>query len=102
MQTIKFSLNVVYGKNQDMIFFSQLDILHVFERALRRAGLPLYYTQGYKPHVKMSFKTALKLGVVGEEEVKFYFTKPITSSELFSRLMPQLPQGMTIRAIAEI
>jgi radical SAM-linked protein len=101
MQTIKFSLSVVYYKSQDMVYFSQLDIMHVYERALRRAGLPLYYTQGYKPHVKMSFKSALKLGVEGEEEVKFYFTKKITCSELSSLLLPQLPQGLLIRHITE-
>lgn len=102
MQTVKYSLNVVYSKSGQMIFFSQLDIMHVLERALRRAGLPLYYTQGYKPHIKMSFKGALKLGVTGEEEVKFYFTRRVSASELSSLLVPQLPQGLGILRITDV
>ncbi|MFA5271810.1 MAG: TIGR03936 family radical SAM-associated protein [Candidatus Omnitrophota bacterium] len=88
-------------KSGEMVFFSQLDLSLVFERSLRRAQLPLYFTQGFRPHAKMSFSLALKLGVEGEEEVTFYFTEKIGSQELREKLEPQLPSGLTILEIKE-
>ncbi len=96
MQTEKHPLKLIIEKSGDMIYFSQLDLASVLTRALRRAELPLYYTQGFSPRVKMSFGRALKLGLSGREEVTFYFTEKITAPELQSRLSPQMPQGLEI------
>ncbi|UCC95913.1 MAG: DUF2344 domain-containing protein [Candidatus Omnitrophota bacterium] len=79
-----------------MIYFSQLDLVHILERALRRSGLPLYYTQGFNPRTKISFSNGLKLGVEGVVGVTFYFTQAIGFSHLRDALKPQLPQGLNI------
>gem|GEM_PF-1392578 len=89
MQTEKYPLKLTIEKSGDMIYFSQLDLASVLTRALRRAELPLYYTQGFSPRVKMSFGRALKLGLSGREEVTFYFTEKITAPELQNRLSPR-------------
>ncbi|MFA6281383.1 MAG: TIGR03936 family radical SAM-associated protein [Candidatus Omnitrophota bacterium] len=89
-------------KSGEMAFFSQLDLGLVLERALRRTQLPLYFTQGFRPHAKISFSQALKLGVEGEEEATFYFTEKIKPQELQENLAPQLPSGLAILQIKEL
>jgi len=96
MQTVKFPLKITLYKSREMIYFSQLDIYHLLERALRRCDLPLYFTQGFNPHVKISFSNALKIGIEGKIEATFYFSKEITAAQLKKALQPQLPQGLEI------
>lgn len=101
MNNQRYALKAVIKKSGEMIFFSQLDLGLVLERSLRRAELPLYFTQGFRPHTKLSFSRALKLGVEGEEEVTFYFIEKITPEELRKKLEIQLPLGLTIIEIKE-
>lgn len=96
MQTVKFSLEVTLKKSQEMVYFSQLDLIHLLGRALRRTGLPLYFTQGFNPRVKISFKSGLKLGLAGEIRVVFYFREDIPFAVLRENLQSQLPQGLEI------
>ena len=96
MECIKFPVNVKFHKGGDMRYFSALDLVRIFERALRRTSLPLYFTKGFNPRVKMSFANTLKLGVEGEIEVTFYFTRQIPLDTLREELLPQLPEGLTI------
>jgi len=79
-----------------MVWFSALDLNRVLDRALRRTVLPLYFTQGFSPHVKLSFDTALKVGVAGQITVTFYFIEPISAECLRRELVPQLPAGLEI------
>ena len=79
-----------------MRYFSQLDLCHILERALRRSNLPLYYTQGFNPHNKISFSSGLKLGLTGKITLTFYFSQPITFPILKKALAKQLPQGLKL------
>lgn len=83
-------------KKAEMIYFSQLDLVRILERALRRSNLPLYFSQGFSKRVKMSFMAGLKLGLEGQIPVIFYFTSPISPQELKDRLNPQLPLGLEV------
>lgn len=96
MQVVKFPIRLRLYKRGEMIYFSQLDVMHILERSLRRAQLPLYFTQGFNPRVKISFSKALKLGEEGQIEVTFYFAEEITRDELIEKLIPQLPSGLEI------
>ncbi|MFH1503923.1 MAG: TIGR03936 family radical SAM-associated protein [Candidatus Omnitrophota bacterium] len=97
MEITKYSLKIIIYKTGEMVYFSQLDIFHILERALRRADLPLYYTQGFNSRVKISFRKALKLGVKGEIETTFYFSKEVSFAQLKEKLLPQLPKGLFIK-----
>ncbi|MBU2102050.1 MAG: TIGR03936 family radical SAM-associated protein, partial [Candidatus Omnitrophica bacterium] len=99
MNSEKFTLRARLAKSGEMIYFSQLDINRILERALRRSGLPLYYTQGFSPRVKLSFGIALKLGIAGVEDVTFYFTRPVAYQICIDALQPQLPEGLTLLSI---
>lgn len=94
--TIKYSLEVVVHKRGDMIYFSQLDLIHVLERALRRTDLPVYFTQGFTPRVKISFHGGLKLGQEGDIPTTLFFNTPHTVEQVQAALGPQLPEGLAV------
>ena len=89
-----------YSKTGLMIYISQLDLLRLFQRALRRANLPLFITQGFHPRPKISFKRALKLGLESfDEEASFYLNIPVEPEVFKERLQRQLPEGIEILAV---
>ena len=59
---IKFSIK---GR---LCYLSHLDMLTVWERALRRGNIPVLYSQGFNPHMLISFGPAHAVGVEGEGE----------------------------------
>ncbi|MGK2966881.1 MAG: TIGR03936 family radical SAM-associated protein [Tepidiformaceae bacterium] len=60
---------VWFRKGERVRYISHLDVLRFWERAIRRAGLPLSYSQGFTPHPKLAFASPLPLGFVGEAEL---------------------------------
>ena len=98
----RFSLRVVFRKEKTMIFLSHLDIYRLLLKALRRSGLPLFYSSGFNPHPKISMGRALKLGQRGEIEVIFYFKEKITSDEFRTRFSPQVPKDLKILKVEEL
>jgi radical SAM-linked protein len=96
MNIEKYPLTITLYKHGEMIYFSQLDLTRILERALRRTGLPLYFTQGFNPRVKLSFANGLKLGVEGSITVTFYFAENISFEILKEKLARQLPVGLNL------
>ena len=83
-----------------MKYISHLDLMRLFMRALRRAGLPVKMTEGFSPHPKISLKRALKLGVESEnEEASFVLKEPVAPEEFRQRLQGQLPEGILIKEV---
>lgn len=58
-----------FRKGERVRHISHLDVLRYWERAIRRAGLPLCYSQGFTPHPKIAFAAPLPLGFIGEGEI---------------------------------
>jgi len=95
---IAYRIELKFTKTKLMRFISHLDLMRLFERATRRADLPIFLTQGFNPHPKISIKRALKLGVASEnEEAIFYLKEKINPEEFKSKLMGQLPDGIEIK-----
>ncbi len=57
-----------FVKGETVRYISHLDMLHTFERAVRRAHIPMSYSRGYNPHPSLIFGMALSLGVSSECE----------------------------------
>lgn len=57
-----------FTKTGAMSLLSHLEIIHLFTRAVRRAGIPILYSRGFHPHPKFSFATALSVGVESRAE----------------------------------
>jgi radical SAM-linked protein len=73
--------------------------MRVFQRAIRRADLPIAYSQGFNPHMKISWGNALKLGKTSDDEYAvLHFDNWIKPQELLQRLNQQLPKGIEIRS----
>ena len=80
-----------------MRFISHLDLVRLFQRASRRAGLPVTVTKGFSPHLKISITRALKLGVesAGEEAV-FYMDEIVAPEEFTAAINAKMPDGVKV------
>jgi len=84
-------------KEGPLRYLSHLEFQQLFYRACRRAQLPLCYTQGYRPHPKISFGPALPVGI--ESEAEFVDLELLPGSKimtLLERLNVRLPEGISI------
>lgn len=64
-----FRLRVTYNKTGRLAFLSHLEITHALERMIRRSKLPFALSEGFSPHMKISFGSALGVGVGGTCEI---------------------------------
>lgn len=85
-------------KGEEIRHISHLDYVRLMERALRRAKLPVAYSEGFNPHMKMAFASALSLGVTSEAEyVDIELADEIGEAEFCAALSRQLPAGVVIK-----
>jgi hypothetical protein len=92
-----------FRKSGDLRLVSHHDLLHCFERMLRRAALPVGATQGFNPRPRLWFAQSLALGIVGLNEVlELELTEPLTAAEIQRRLAEQCPPGLAILAAKAI
>lgn len=59
----------VFEKSQRLRHIGHLDIMRAMQRALRRSGLPVSYSQGFNPHILLTFASPLSVGAVGKREL---------------------------------
>ena len=64
-----YRLRIVHRKRGRLALLSHLEVLRAMERTVRRAQLPFAVTQGFSPHMKTSFGSALPVGVGGLYEI---------------------------------
>src|SRR5512136_2023173 len=62
-------LRIVFSKTGSLRYTGHLDLQTVWERTVRRAGLPLAYTHGFHPGPKIQIASALPLGFIGRCEI---------------------------------
>jgi radical SAM-linked protein len=75
----------------------------VWERSLRRAGLPIAYSEGFTPHAKVSFPDALPVGIASTGEyAELTFAAPIDPGPGLGALSASLPEGMDITTYLEV
>jgi len=95
-----YKTTFVFSKKGLMKYISHLDLMRLFTRAFRRAGLPIKVSEGFSPHHKFSIKRALKLGVESDsEEATVSLTEPVKPEVFKQRLQTELPEGIDIREI---
>ncbi len=95
-------VRLVFSKTDRCKYISHLDINRCISRALSRAQIPLWYTEGFNPHPYMSFSLPLSLGVESLcESVDLRITGDITDEEIKNRLNAVLPTGIKIQRVYE-
>ncbi|MDQ3826086.1 MAG: TIGR03936 family radical SAM-associated protein [Actinomycetota bacterium] len=86
-----------YAKRGKLRFASHRDVARAFERALRRAGLPIAYSQGYSPHPKLSWAGAAPTGAASEAEyAEIQLVGPVDPAVVCAKLNAALPEGLAI------
>jgi radical SAM family uncharacterized protein/radical SAM-linked protein len=96
-------LRMWFGKIDEMSLISHLDLVRLFDRAIRRAALPISFTGGYHPGPKISIANALSLGITSNGEiVDFELTEDMDVEEFRSRLAAQLPDNIPIYRVEEV
>jgi radical SAM-linked protein len=90
-------IKIKFSKTKSMIYISHLDLMRLFQRALRRAEIPVVITKGFSPHLKIRITPALKLGQSSSDlEARIYLNKAMDRGEFKNRLQAQLPEGLEI------
>jgi len=90
-------LEAVFCKKGQLKYISHLDIVRLFQRAVRRSGLPVTLSQGFTPHYKIGFSNALKLGFESEgESVVFAIDNWMDPAEFKIRINEKLPEGIKV------
>ena len=86
-----------FTKGKEVRFVSHLDMLRLFQRAFRRAQLPLAFSQGFNPHPLMSFATALSVGFTScGEYLDVILMEDISPKKLMDEVNATLPAGVRI------
>lgn len=102
---VKQRLRITFGKLGTLKYTSNLDIAKIWERALRRADLPILYTQGFNTRPRIQLAMPLPLGITSECEILDAALREridFQEAELIERLLQVAPRGLTIHAIAEV
>jgi radical SAM family uncharacterized protein/radical SAM-linked protein len=96
-------LRITFGKLGSMALISHLDLMRLFERAARRAGIPLAFTGGFHPMPRIAAANALSLGYSSSGEVADFELAAIVPIEEFqARLAAQLPAEIPIYSTQSI
>lgn len=102
---VKQRLRITFGKLGTLKYTSNLDVAKIWERALRRADLPILYTQGFNTRPRIQLAMPLPLGITSECEILDAALREridFQEAELIERLLQVAPRGLTIHAIAEV
>lgn len=90
----------LFEKMGNARYISHLDLMRVFQRAFKRAGLPLTHSQGFNPRASVSIALPLSLGVESKcELLDFELEQPVACEEIREKLNAALIEGVHIREV---
>ena len=92
----------LFEKTGNARYISHLDLMRLFQRAFKRAGLPLTHTQGFNPRPSVSIALPLSLGVESRcELLDFDLEVPLDCDEIREKLNASLVEGVFVREVYE-
>ncbi len=95
-------LRIRYARGDSIKFISHQDEFRAWERALRRADLPILYKRGFNPQPHIQFASPLGVGFSGQQEtVDITLSTPMDLFEVKQQLNAHLPPGLIVQSIAE-
>jgi radical SAM-linked protein len=96
-------LRINFSRGEEVKFLSHLDLMRFWERALRRAGLTLAYSEGFSPHPRISIAAPLSVGVISDAELMDILLNQWISPEAFAgQLNKQLPSGIALLKVTAV
>ncbi len=96
-------LRITFAKRGPLRYTGHLDLQRNWERIIRRAGLPLAYSQGFHPHARIQLAAALPLGFASRAEiVDIFLTQPVELDHLKEQLQAVCPAGLEILQVEAV
>jgi len=96
-------LRICFARRGGARYLSHLELMRLWERALRRAGLRVAHSHGYNPHPKLSFAAALPVGVAGDAELlEVQLESSREPAQVAHDLAPRLPEGVEVMSVEEV
>ncbi len=90
-------LRALLTKSEEIRFISHLDYAALIERAIRRAKLPVAYSEGFNPHMKIAFASALAVGITSQAEVMdIELVRPVSQPEAWDKFAAALVPGVSL------
>ncbi|MGI6085509.1 MAG: TIGR03936 family radical SAM-associated protein [Acetivibrionales bacterium] len=93
------ALRFKFSRGQELKYIAHLDILRVFERGIKRAGIPVAFTQGFNPRQKLVFGLPMSIGLTGESEyADIELSEDMEPEEFITQINRGLPEGLRVEA----
>lgn len=101
-ETPKQRLRLRFSKGERLKYISHLDLARTWERAFRRAGLPVAHSQGFNPRPRLQIAAALPVGVTGRAEyLDVWLIEALVPEDVAVRLQSCLPPGLKVLHVEE-
>ena len=96
------NIRIFFTKRDRAKYISHLDMTRLFQRAVRRSKIAMWYTEGFHPHLYMTFALPLSLGIESDcESVDMRLLDDIALDEVKKRLNSVLPQGIEVTRVCK-
>jgi len=96
-------LRIRFTRGEEVKFISHLDLMRLWQRALRRAKMPLAYSEGFNPHPRISLAAPLALGVTSEAELMdVALSRPVAPHFFIGAVNQQLPPGVRVTQAQQV
>lgn len=96
-------LRIKYTKTGVLRFIGHLDIMRLFQKAIRRAKLDVAYSKGFSPHQIISFAAPMPLGMTSEGEYfDGDFVSVTSTQDMLDRLNSTMPEGVKVLDIVQL
>lgn len=101
-ETVNKNIRIFFSKTGRAIYISHLDLYRLFQRSIKRAKLPVWETEGFNPHLYLTFALPLALGTAGVcESMDTKLTEDISREELIRRFNEALPRDIRVLDAAD-
>jgi radical SAM-linked protein len=96
-------IRVTFTRGDELKYITHLDLMRAWERALRRAEIPVSYSEGFSPHPQIAIAAPLAVGVTSDSELMDVFLDTVMAPQtLVHQVTPQLPAGLRIVRSEEV
>jgi len=96
-------LRIKYSRSIELKYISHLDLMRLWERTFKRAGIPVAYSEGFNPRPRLSFGSPLAVGITSESELlDIFLEQRISPHHLMTNVSNQLPDGIAICELQEV
>lgn len=96
-------VRIKFAKTGAMKFIGHLDVMRYFQKAIRRAGLDAAYSEGYSPHMIMSFAAPLGVGLTSQGEYfDLVLNSATTSEDMIQRLNGVMAEGIQVLSLVQV